>query len=62
MGYAGDKPQQGEQGVAITANHGSVLAPGPVAPMHATELVRLPKGLKALKQVAKEGGLDLRGA
>jgi hypothetical protein len=62
MGYAGYKHQQGEKGVAITANHGSVLAPVPVAPVHATDMVRLPKGLKALKQVAKEDGLDLRGA
>src|SRR5207237_208770 len=44
------------------ANHGYVLAPLPVAPVNETDMVLLPKGLQALKQVAKEVGLDLRGA
>jgi transposase len=39
-----------------------VLAPVPVAPVNETDMVLLPKGLKALKQVAKEVGLELRGA
>jgi hypothetical protein len=39
-----------------------VLAPLPVAPVNKTDMVLLPKGLKALKQVAKHGGLDLKGA
>jgi hypothetical protein len=39
-----------------------VLAPVPVAPVHETDMVLLPQGLHALKQVAKEVGLDLRGA
>src|SRR5207253_6607299 len=43
-------------------NNGSVLAPCPVAPVNETDMVLLPDGLKALKQVAKEVGLDLRGA
>ena len=30
--------------------------------MHETDMVLLPEGLKALKRVAKEVGLDLRGA
>ena len=34
----------------------------PVAPVNATDMVLLPEGLKALKKVAKEVGLDLRGA
>ena len=46
----------------MTDNHGSVLAPLPVAPVNETDMALLPEGLKALKQVAKEVGLDLRGA
>jgi hypothetical protein len=46
----------------MTANNGSVLAPLPVAPVHETDMVLLPQGLKALKKVAKQVGLDLRGA
>ena len=48
--------------MAIIDNNGYVLAPLPVAPVHEADMVLLPKGLKALKQVAKEVGLDLRGA
>jgi hypothetical protein len=33
-----------------------------VAPVNETDLVLLPKGLQALKQVAKKIGVDLRGA
>jgi hypothetical protein len=39
-----------------------VLAPLPVAPVHEADIVLLPKGLKALKMVAKQVSLDLRGA
>ena len=46
----------------MTDNNGYVLAPLPVAPVNETDMVLLPKGLHALKQVAKEVGLDLRGA
>ena len=46
----------------MTDNNGYVLAPLPVAPVNETDMVLLPKGLTALKQVAKEVGLDLRGA
>ena len=38
------------------------LAPVPVAPVNETDMVLLPKGLHALKKVAKQIGLDLRGA
>ena len=48
--------------MAIIDNHGSVLAPVPVAPVNETDMVLLPQGLHALKQVAKEVGLDVRGA
>jgi transposase len=33
-----------------------------MAPVNETDMVLLPQGLNALKQVAKEVGLDLRGA
>src|SRR5215216_834182 len=46
----------------MTDNNGYVLAPLPVAPVNETDIVLLPKGLQALKQVAKQVGLDLRGA
>ena len=59
MGY---KHQKGEKIIAITDNHGYVLAPVPVAPVNETDMVLLPKGLNALKQVAKEVGLDLERA
>jgi hypothetical protein len=62
MGYSGYKHQQGEKVLAITDNHGHVLAPVPVAPANETDMVLLPKGLHALKQVAKEVGFDLEGA
>ena len=45
----------------MTDTHGYVWAPVPVAPVNETDMVLLPKGLQALKKVAKEGGLDLRG-
>src|SRR4029450_3572158 len=62
IGYSGHKHQQGEKLIAITENQGYVLAPVPVAPVNETDMVLFPKGLHALKQVAKEVGLDLRGA
>ena len=62
MGYSGYKHQKGEKVIAMTDNNGYVLAPLPVAPVNETDRVLLPKGLHALKQVAKEVGLDLRGA
>jgi hypothetical protein len=34
----------------------------PVAPVNETDMVLLPEGLNALKRVAKEVGVDLRGA
>src|SRR5256884_7754886 len=62
IGYSGYKHQKGEKVIAIIDNHGSVLAPVPVAPVNETDMVLLPDGLKALKRVAKEVGLDLKGA
>jgi hypothetical protein len=46
----------------MTDNNGYVLSPLPVAPVHETDMVLLPDGLKALKRVAKMVGLDRRGA
>ena len=54
--------QKGEKIIAIIDNNGYVLAPVPVAPVNETDMVLLPDGLKALKRVAKEVGLDLKGA
>jgi hypothetical protein len=36
IGYSGDKHQKGENIMAITDNHGYVLAPVPVAPVNET--------------------------
>jgi hypothetical protein len=46
----------------MTDHHGYVLSPLPVAPVNETDMVLLPNGLKALKQVAKMTGLVLTGA
>ena len=62
IGYSGHKHQTGEKVIAIIDNHGYVLAPVPVAPVNETDMVLLPESLKALKKVAKEVGVDLRGA
>ena len=59
MGLAtrGTNTRQGEKVIAMTDNNGYVLAPLPVAPVNEPDMILLPKGLKALKQVAKEVGL-----
>src|SRR4029450_8365136 len=62
IGYSGHKHEKGEKVIAMTDNNGYVLAPLSVAPVNETDMVLLPKGLHALKQGAKEVGLDLRGA
>ena len=46
----------------MTDNHGYVLSPLPVAPVHETDMILLPEGLKALQRVANTAGLDLGGA
>jgi transposase len=43
-------------------NHGYVLSPLTVAPVNTVDMVLLPRGLKALKRVARQVGLDLTGA
>src|SRR5215510_7231907 len=62
IGYSGYKHQKGEKIIAITDNRGYIVAPVPVAPVNETDMVLFPEGLHALKQVATEVGLDLRGA
>jgi transposase len=62
MGFSGYQPQKGEQVIAIIDHHGSGLAPVPVAPVNETDMILLPESLQALKKVAKEVGLALRGA
>src|SRR2546421_7357283 len=62
IGFSGYKHQKGEKVIAMTENNGYVLAPVPVAPVNETDMVLFPEGLKALKKVAKEVGLDLKGA
>src|SRR2546425_268992 len=62
IGFSGDKHQKGDKVIAIIDNNGYVLAPVPVAPVNETDMVLLPQALQALKQVAKQVGLDLRGA
>ncbi len=54
--------QKGEKVLAIIENNGYVLAPLPVASVNETDMVLLPQGLQALKQVAKQVGLELRDA
>jgi Transposase DDE domain len=48
--------------IALVDNHGYVLSPLTVAPINEVDMVLLPKGLNALKRVAREGGLELAGA
>lgn len=62
MGSSGHQHEQGEKVIAMTDNHGYVLAPLPVAPVNATDMVLVPEGLQALTKVATEVGVDLRGA
>jgi len=57
IGYSGDKHQKGRRSSRLTDNHGYVLSPLPVAPVNETDMVLLPDGLNALKQVAKMTGL-----
>jgi hypothetical protein len=62
MGDSGPKHQKGDKVMALSDTPGDVFAPGPVAPVHETDMVLLPQSRNALKPVAQEGGLGLRGA
>jgi hypothetical protein len=48
--------------IALVDNHGYVLSPLTIAPVNEVDLMLLPAGLKDLKRVACEAGLDLTGA
>jgi len=48
--------------IALVENHGYVLSPLTIAPVNEVDLMLLPEGLKDLKRVAREAGLDLTGA
>ncbi|MCG3163305.1 MAG: hypothetical protein JMDDDDMK_04699 [Acidobacteria bacterium] len=48
--------------IAISDNHGYVLSPLTIAPVNKSDIVLLPDGIKDLKHVASEAGLDLKGA
>jgi len=48
--------------IALVDNHGYVLSPLTIAPVNEVDLILLPEGLKDLKRVACEAGLDLTGA
>jgi hypothetical protein len=48
--------------IARVDNHGYVLSPLTIAPGNEVDLMLLPAGLKDLKRVACEAGLDLTGA
>ena len=62
IGYSGHKHQKGEKVIAIIDNHGSVLAPVPVAPVNETDMVLLPEGLQALKESGQRGRVGPQGA
>jgi hypothetical protein len=48
--------------LALIDTHGHVLSPLTVAPVNDVDMVLLPQGLKDLKRVAREVGIDLHGA
>ena len=48
--------------IAVVENHGYVLSPLTVAPVNEVDMGLLPQGLKALKHVTRETGLEVTGA
>ena len=48
--------------IALVENHGHVLSPLTVAPVNEVDMVLLPQGLKALKYITRETGLEVTGA
>ena len=48
--------------IAICDNHGYVLSPLTIAPVNKSDMVLLPEGLKDLKSVATDAGIELKGA
>ena len=49
IGYSGYKHQKGEKIIAITDNHGYILAPVPVAPVNETDMVLVPGGAESVE-------------
>jgi hypothetical protein len=62
MGYSNHTHQKGENVIAIIDHNGYVLAPLLVAPVNEADTVLWPKGLQALKRVARLTGVGLTGA
>ena len=48
--------------IALVENHGYVLSPLTVAPVNEVDMGLLPDGLKDLKHVTQEAGLEVTGA
>jgi hypothetical protein len=48
--------------IALVENHGHVLSPLTVAPVNEVDMVLLAEGVKDLKRVTREAGLEVSGA
>ena len=48
--------------IAIADNHGYVLSPLTIAPVNKSDIVLLADGLKDLKSVALDAGIEIKGA
>lgn len=48
--------------IAISDNHGYVLSPLTIAPVNKSDIVLLADGLKDLKSVAMDAGIEIKGA
>ena len=48
--------------IAISDNHGYVLSPLTIAPVNKSDIVLLAEGLKDLKSVANDAGIEIKGA
>ena len=48
--------------IAISDNHGSGLSPLTLAPVNKSDIVLLAEGLKDLKSVANDAGIEINGA
>lgn len=48
--------------IAISDNCGSILSPLTIAPVNKSEIVLLSDGLKDLKSVATDAGIEIKGA
>ena len=62
IGYSGHKHQKGEKELTIVENHGFVVGPLSVKPVHQQDTVILPETLTALVDFTHQIGSDLKGA